>query len=71
MMKRWVDRCSSISTFSANHLANAGAPDRDERRLRTDGRSAFPPLASSTPSTDFLTLCGAISQFGGDAMPFP
>lgn len=44
---------------------------RHDRRLVTGGSSAFPPLAFSRPSPDFLTLCGAVSQLVGVLMPFP
>jgi hypothetical protein len=42
-----------------------------DRSLSTGGRSAFPPLAASSPTPQFLTLCGAISQLVGVHLPFP
>jgi hypothetical protein len=42
-----------------------------DRSLSTGGRSAFPPLAVSSPTQQFLTLCGAISQLVGVHLPFP
>lgn len=41
------------------------------RRLGTSGRSAFPPLAASSPSPGFLALVGAVSQLVGTLPPFP